>query len=105
MIGDFRPGTLVEYQRKCGKPNCHCAQRGDPGHPGWALMRKSGGKHVNRGIPKDALEQTRAQIAEHRRFRELSRHLVEASEALCRARLAAGRDAGRNAQKRGFADR
>ena len=101
VIGDFRPGTLVEYKRKCGKPNCHCAQRGDPGHPGWALMRKSGGKHVNRGIPKDALEQTRAQIAEHRRFRELSRHLVEASEALCRARLAAVR----NAQKRGFADR
>ena len=105
VIGDFRPGTLVEYKRKCGKPNCHCAQRGDPGHPGWALMRKSGGKHVNRGIPKDALEQTRAQIAEHRRFRELSRQLVEASEALCRARLAAGRDAGRNARKRGFADR
>ena len=26
-IGDFRPGTLVEYKRKCGKPNCHCAQR------------------------------------------------------------------------------
>ena len=104
-IGDFRPGTLVEYKRKCGKPNCHCAQRDDPGHPGWALMRKSGGKHVNRGIPKDALERTRAQIAEHRRFRELSRQLVEASEALCRARLAAGRDAGRNAQKRGFADR
>ena len=36
VIGDFRPGTLVEYKRKCGKPNCHCAQRGDPGHPGWA---------------------------------------------------------------------
>ena len=61
-IGDFRPGTLVEYRRKCGKPNCHCAQTGDPGHPGWALMRKAGGKHVNRGIPKRALEETRAQI-------------------------------------------
>ena len=60
---------------------------------------------MNRGIPKDALEQTRAQITEHRRFRELSRHLVEASEALCRARLKAGRDAGRGAPKGGSAVR
>ena len=42
-------------------------------------MRKFGGKHVNRGIPKAVLEETRAQIAEHRRFKELSRRLVEAS--------------------------
>ena len=49
-----------------------------------------------------ALEETRAQIAEHRRFRDLTRRLVEAGEALCRARLAAGRDAGRNAQERGL---
>ena len=104
-IGDFRPGTLVEYKRKCGKPNCHCAQPGDPGHPGWALMRKSGGKHVNRGIPKAVLEETRAQIAEYRRFKELSRRLVEASEELCRARLKSGRDAGRGAQKGGSAVR
>ena len=67
-------------------------------------MRKSGGKHVNRGIPKDALEQTQAQIAEHRRFRELSRHLVEASEA-CEPGLRRGRDAGRGAPKGGSATR
>ena len=31
-LGDLRPGSLVERYRKCGKPNCHCAQPGEPGH-------------------------------------------------------------------------
>ena len=104
-IGDFRPGTLVEFARKCGKPTCHCARRGDPGHRGWALSRSVDGKRVNRGIPEDGIDQARAQIAEHKRFKELSRRLVEASEELCRARLKAGRDAGRDAQKGGSAVR
>ena len=104
-IGDFRPGRLIEIRRKCGKPTCHCARPGDPGHPGWALVRRLGGRLLSRGVPRGALEETRAQIAEHHRFKELSRRLVEASEALCRARLAAGRDAGRNAQKGGSASR
>ena len=25
-VGDFRPGSLQRVYRKCGKPNCHCAQ-------------------------------------------------------------------------------
>ena len=105
VIGDFRPGSLVEITRKCGKPTCRCARPGDPGHGGWALVRQVGGRTVNRGVPRDALQETRAQVAEHKRFRDLSRRLVEANEALCRARLKAGRNAGRDAPKRGSAVR
>ena len=97
VIGDFRPGRLVATRRKCGKPTCHCARPGDPGHPGWAL--------VSRGVPRGALAETREQLEEHARFKELSRRLVEASEELCRARLKAGRDAGRGDQKGGSAVR
>ncbi|MDE2822205.1 MAG: hypothetical protein OXK79_01695 [Chloroflexota bacterium] len=104
-VGDLRPGSLVETHRKCGKPTCHCARPGAPGHPGWALMRRVGGRTVTRGVPRAALDETRAQIAEHRRFKELSRRFVEANEELCRARLKAGRDAGRDAQKGGSAMR
>ena len=102
-IGDFRPGALVEITRKCGKAGCRCARPEDPGHRGWTLARSVRGKRVNRGIPRDAVEQTRAQVAEHARFKELSRRLVEASEELCRARLGAGRDAGRGPEKGGSA--
>ena len=104
-IGDLRPGTLVEITRKCGKPTCHCARPGDPGHRGWALSRNVGGKRMNRGIPGHALEQTRSQVAEHARFKDLSRQFVEASEELCRARLKASRDAGRDAKRGGSARR
>ncbi|MCY3818626.1 MAG: hypothetical protein OXH52_04575 [Gammaproteobacteria bacterium] len=97
-VGDLRPGALVEITRKCGKPTCHCAR---PGHRGWALSRNVGGKRVNRGIHGRALDETRAQLAEHERFKDLSRQLVEASEELCQARLKAGRDAGRDAKKKG----
>ena len=102
-VGDVRPGSLVRISRKCGKPTCHCARPGDPGHPGWALMRQVKRRTVTRGVPGTALEQTRAQLAEYKRFRALSREFVEASEALCRARLKAGRGAGREARKGGFA--
>ena len=38
-------------------------------------------------IPAEAVETTRAQITEFRRFRRLSRELIELSERLCDARL------------------
>jgi len=102
-IADFRPGKLIEVTRKCGKPACHCAQPGNPGHPGWVLVRRIRGRLVRRGVPRHALERTRRQIAEYHRFRDVSERFVEANEALCRARLKAGRDAGRAAEKGGFA--
>ncbi|MGH3519041.1 MAG: DUF6788 family protein [Haloechinothrix sp.] len=30
--GDFRRGSVIENYRRCGKPNCACAQPDHPGH-------------------------------------------------------------------------
>ena len=44
-VGDFRPGSLNEVRRKCGKPNCACAAPGHPGHgPQYNLTRKVDGR-------------------------------------------------------------
>jgi len=87
-IGDMRPGTLVPRFRKCGKPNCHCAKDGDSGHgPSWALTWKSDGKTTARIIPTEAVERVKEQISEFRRFRELSRNLIDVSENLCDVKL------------------
>jgi len=85
----MRPGSLVERYRKCGKPNCRCAKRGAAEHgPDWILTRKVNGKTVTKGIPAGpALEQTRAQIEEYKRFRDLTRELVQVNEGICDARL------------------
>jgi len=88
-VGDMRPGALVGRYRRCGKAACHCAQPGDRGHgPSWSLTRVVGGKTRTKIIPPAAVERTQHQIAEHRRFRELARDLVELSERICEARLA-----------------
>jgi len=31
-VGDFRRGSVSKNYRKCGKPNCVCAQPDHPGH-------------------------------------------------------------------------
>ena len=80
-LGDLRPGSLVARFRKCGKPNCHCAAEGAPGHgPSWSLTRGVRGKTVTRVIPADAVEETCAQIEECRRLRRLTGELIEVSE-------------------------
>ena len=87
-IGEFRPGTLQSRYRKCGKPTCHCAREGDPGHgPKWVLTRTVDGGRRNWSIPEAALADTRAQVTEYRRFRQLTREWIEVSERLCAARL------------------
>ena len=101
-VRDMRPGSLVERYRVCGKPGCHCAQPGDPGHgPSWSLTREVAGKTVTKVIPPRAVEATRAQIAEYKRFRALLKELVDTSEQLCDARLAEQAAASQEAAKKG----
>jgi hypothetical protein len=84
-IGDMRPGSLVPRFRKCGKPSCHCAKKGDPGHgPSFSLTRPVKGKTVTRVIPSGpAVERTRLQLEEFQRFRQLVRQLIDVSEQIC----------------------
>lgn len=87
-VGDMRPGTLVGRYRRCGKPSCHCAQEGTSAHgPSYSLTREVGGKTITRVIPREAVASTEEQIAEHRRFRRLTRELVEISEGVCDAKV------------------
>ena len=100
-LGDLRPGSLTPRYRRCGKPNCHCAGKGARGHgPSWSLTRKVQGKTKTTVIPAEAVAQTKAQLAEYRRLRALTQELVEVSETLCEAQLAAEhRSAGKPAKK------
>ena len=92
-MGAMRPGSLANRFRRCGKSGCRCAAPDSSGHgPYWTLTFKSGGKTVTRAIPPHAVERTRQQIAEYRRFRTLSGEFVELSEQLCQAQLQQGRD-------------
>lgn len=84
-VGDLRRGSITPTSGKCGKPNCHCAKRCDPGHgPNFRLTRRLGGKTTTEtfGSPA-ALRKAQREVAEFHRFQELSGEVVEVSEKIC----------------------
>ena len=66
-LGDLRPGSIVEVMGRCSKPNCHCAQAETLSSP--AALRKA-----------------QREVAEFRKFQQLSAQLVKVNEALCQQR-------------------
>ena len=106
QVDDLRPGSLVERFRKCGKPTCHCAKPDSSGHgPSYSLTREVESKTITKIIPPSAVEQTRRQIAEYKRFRDLTREFVEVSDKVCDAQLHAAADSTSRAVKKNGARR
>ena len=91
-VDDLRPGFLTARFRKCGKPNCHCAEKDSPGHgPSFSLTHRVAGRTVTQVIPQGpAVERAKAQIAEYHRFRKLVRELIVVSEQICSAQVRYG---------------
>jgi hypothetical protein len=88
QLGDFRPGSIVGVMGRCSKPNCHCAQAGDPGHgPNFRLTAKVGGKTVAETLSSPAaLRKARREVDEFRRFQRLSAELIAVNQKICRLR-------------------
>jgi hypothetical protein len=87
-LGDFRPGSITPTRGRCGNPRCHCHRPDDPGHgPNDRLTYKRKGKTITETFPT-AVAQRKAQreIAEFRRFQQLSRDLLEVNEKICHLR-------------------
>lgn len=89
--GDFRRGSISENYRRCGKPNCVCAQPDHPGHgPRYLWTRSVPGRGTRgRQLSGSELERVRRELADYRQFAALSEQIVEVNEAICEARPAA----------------
>lgn len=87
-LKDMRPGSVVGAVWRCGKPTCHCAQPEDPGHgPTLRLTYKSRGKTITEALPTPAaVRKAENEIAEFRRYQQLTHELVAVSEQVCRLR-------------------
>ena len=86
-LGDLRAGTVSANPRRCGKPACHCAQPGDPGHVQFRLTRKRKGHSVAESFATPAAFRKAAQeVAEFHRFQKLCAELVAVNEQICRLR-------------------
>ena len=88
QLGDLRPGSISAVPRRCGKPNCRCAQPDHPGHgPQQRLTFKRQGKTVTESLSSPAhLRKAQHEIAEFRKFQQLSQSFIEVNEQICRLR-------------------
>ena len=75
--------SLVSFERRCGKPGCHCAE-GEK-HHGHQLTYKVRGKTHTVYVPVDFTEEVRSWIDEHRRLKRLLQEISQLTLALVRS--------------------
>ena len=87
-LGDLRRGSITGTGGRCGTPTCHCHGEDDPGHiPHSRLTYKSGGKTFTESFASPAAQRkVEQQVAEFRRYQEVSRAFLEVNEKICRVR-------------------
>jgi len=88
QLGDLRAGSVTSTSGRCGKPSCRCHQPGQPGHgPNLRLTYKVGGKSVSESLPTPAaIHKAEREVAEFRKFQQLSREFVDTNAEICRLR-------------------
>ena len=79
---DLLPGSLTQTHRRCGRPTCHCATQGDPGHPIWFLTFMSGGKRRVERIPVAWVESVGTQVEAGRAFQNAIKDMLAANAEL-----------------------
>src|SRR3989441_8262011 len=83
--GDLLPGSLSVSRLRCGKPSCHCASRGDPGHPIWTYTFMIQGKKQTQHIPREMIEDVNQRVAAGReRSEEHTSELQSLAYLVCR---------------------
>jgi hypothetical protein len=75
--------SLVAFDRRCGKPGCHCAE-GEK-HHGHQLTYKVRGKTRTVYVPVDFTEEVRLWIDEHHRLKCLLQEISQLALALVRS--------------------
>ena len=88
QLGDLRPGSITSTSGRCGKPGCRCHQPGQPVHgPNLRLTYKVDGKTVSESLPTPAaIHKAEREVAEFRRFQQLTREFVETNAEICQLR-------------------
>lgn len=71
---DALPGSLVLSHRRCGKPNCHCAEA--TGHPFYSLTFMVDGKKRVESIPAEWIDAVRPAVDAGRSFKNAVTELL-----------------------------
>ncbi len=66
-LREMLPGSFVERKRRCGRPNCHCAD-GKNLHSQFQISVLVDGKPKTLNIPAELADKVRQKIEMRRRF-------------------------------------
>ncbi len=66
-LREMLPGSFVQRQHSCGKPNCRCAD-GKQLHPQYQLSVLAEGELKTYHVPAREAEEVRRRVELHRRF-------------------------------------
>ena len=84
--GDFRRGSMSENYRRCGKPNCACAQPDHRGHgPRYRWTRTVAGRGTKgRQLSAGEVDKVRGELANCQQFAAVTEEIVAVNEPSAR---------------------
>lgn len=78
-LREMLPGSFLQRRRKCGKPNCRCAD-GKQLHAGFQISVLVKGQLKTFHIPAALAEEARKRV-------EMHKHFLEAAATICQINL------------------
>lgn len=70
-LREMLPGSFVQRQHTCGKPNCRCAE-GEQLHTQYQLSVLSDGELKTYHVPASEAQEVRRRVELHRRFEKVA---------------------------------
>ena len=100
-LGNAKPfisGSFIRTSRKCGNPNCQCAN-GGPKHPCCMLSSKVKGKTKGIYIPVAIADEVESWVKEHQRIKKILKEIDGMNEQIIRMYVTTSRAVNKNRKK------
>ena len=100
-LGNAKPfisGSFIRTSRKCGNPNCQCAN-GGPKHPCCMLSSKVKGKTKGIYIPVAIADEVESWVKEHHRIKKILKEIDGMNEQIIRLYVTTSRAVSKNQKK------
>jgi hypothetical protein len=89
-IGPIVRGSIVQYSRRCGKPNCHCAS--GKRHVSTFLVLRIGNKNKNIYLQKNIQKLAKDWSDNYKKFSELTEQLSNTNIQILKAMASTYKD-------------
>ena len=100
-LGNAKPfisGSFIRTSRKCGNPNCQCAN-GGPKHPCCMLSSKVKGKTKGIYIPVAIADEVESWVKEHQRIKKILKEIDGMNEQIIRMYVTTSRAVSKNRKR------